>query len=242
MSISIIIPAYNEEYLIGSTIETIRKYLVENSFDGEIIVINDGSVDHTREVIETRIETKNTKISIKLLNNEENQGKGYSVRRGMLASSGNVRVFMDADLPFKLDILLEIQTRILNNTDVIIGDRNNPESKLVDVHPIRKIAGKIYSAFVQLVISGGITDTQCGLKGFSAESAKFIFSRTRIDGFGFDVEVLRIAQKHAFSISKIPVEMINNRLDSRVQLIWDSLLMVWNLILIKTNELFGVYD
>ena len=242
MSISIIVPAYNEERLIGSTIDAIRQYLVENFKDGELIIINDGSTDHTRAVIETLITNNSTKIPIKLFNNDVNQGKGYSIRRGMLASLGNVRVLMDADLPFNLDILRDIQRSILNNTDVIIGDRNDPGSKLVDVHPIRKVAGRIYSVFIRLVISGGITDTQCGLKGFSAASAKFIFSKTRIDGFGFDVEVLRIAQKHALSISKIPVEMINNRLDSRVQLVLDSLLMLWNLILIKINELFGYYD
>ena len=242
MSISIIVPAYNEERLIGSTIEAIRQYLVENFYNGEIITINDGSTDHTRAVIETLITSNSTKISLKLLNNEENQGKGYSVRRGMLASSGNVRIFMDADLPFNLDILQDIHTRILSNFDIVIGDRNNPQSILVDVHPIRKVAGKIYSLFVQMVIADGITDTQCGLKGFSAASAQFIFSKTRIDGFGFDVEVLRIAQKHALSITKIPVEMINSRLDSRVQLIKDSLLMFWTLIVIRTNELFGYYD
>ena len=169
-------------------------------------------------------------------------GKGYSVRTGMLASSGDIRVFMDADLPYNLDLLLEIQSRLLNDADVVIGDRNNPQSKLIDIHKLRKIAGRIYSAFVQILIKGGITDTQCGLKGFSAESALVIFSRGRINGFGFDVEVLRIAQKYGLSISKLPVEMINNRADSRVQLFQDSLLMLWNLILIRTNQLFGYYD
>ncbi|MDO9546029.1 MAG: glycosyltransferase [Pelolinea sp.] len=242
MSISIIIPAYNEELLISSTIEAIRQHLIENFNDGEIIIINDGSTDHTQLAIETMIANNSTKISLKLLNNANNRGKGFSVRRGMLASSGNVCVFIDADLPFKLDVLQEMQTRIFNDFDIVIGDRNNPGSKLVYVHLIRKTAGRIYSSIVQLVISDGITDTQCGLKGFSAESAKCIFSKTRINGFGFDVEVLRIAQKHALSISKIPVEMINNRLDSRVHLIRDSILMFWNLVLIKANEWFGYYD
>jgi dolichyl-phosphate beta-glucosyltransferase len=242
MSISIIVPAYDEECLIGSTIDAIQSYLILNNMDGEITIINDGSTDKTRTIVEGKIASNKTRISLKLINNNENQGKGYSVRKGMLASSGEIRVFMDADLPYNLNLLLEIRSKILNGSDVVIGDRNNPQSKLIDIHPLRKIAGRIYSAFVQLLIKDGITDTQCGLKGFSAESAQIILSRTRINGFGFDVEVLRIAQKHAMTISKVPVEMINNRADSRVQLIQDSLLMLLNLILIRTNELFGYYD
>ena len=242
MSISIIVPAFDEERLIGSTIDAIQHFLIQNNLDGDITIINDGSTDQTRALVEKKIASNRTKIPVKLINNDANQGKGYSVRKGMLASSGDVRVFMDADLPYNLNQLMQIQTNILTGSDVVIGDRNNPQSKLIDIHPLRKAAGRIYSAFVQLLIKDGITDTQCGLKGFSAESAVLILSRARINGFGFDVEVLRIAQKHHLKISKLPVEMINNRADSRVQLIQDSLLMLLNLILIRKNELFGYYD
>lgn len=242
-SVSIIIPAFNEERLIVSTIKAVKEYLIENITNAEIIIVNDGSTDQTQTNIQALITDNRSAISLKLINNKTNQGKGYSVKHGMLSSTGEVRVFMDADLPFDLNVVQEIHTKIrTNHMDVVIGDRNNPRSMLVDVHPIRKIAGKIYSAFVQLVITGGITDTQCGLKGFNAASAEFIFSRTRINGFGFDVEMLRIAQKHNLSISKVPVHMINNRLDSRVQLLWDSLLMLLNLMHIKINEWFGYYD
>ena len=153
-----------------------------------------------------------------------------------------MRIFIDADLPFRLEVIKEIHKRITDGNDIVIGDRNNLESELMNVHPIRKLAGAVYSAFVQLLVSGGITDTQCGLKGFSAKAAQFIFSRTTINGFGFDVEVLRIGQKHSFSISRLPVRMENNRLDSRVHLVKDSLIMLWNLVVIKRNEIIGLYD
>jgi dolichyl-phosphate beta-glucosyltransferase len=242
MTISIIIPAFNEELIIESTVRSIAKYLLSNFNEGEIIVVNDGSTDDTQVVLQYLIQKNRGKIKLRLINNRKNLGKGISIKQGILQSRGRVRIFMDADLPFRLDAISEIHKRIINGIDIVIGDRNNPESELVNVHSIRKLAGAIYSAFVQLIISDGITDTQCGLKGFSADAAKFIFSRTTINGFGFDAEVLRIGQKHAFSISRLPVRMENNRFNSRVHLFRDSLIMLWNLVSIKRNEIMGLYD
>jgi len=228
--------------LIESTVRSISEFLEKNFDDSEIVIVNDGSTDNTKIVIENMIVNYSGKIKLKLINNKQNRGKGYSVKQGMIHSVGEVRIFMDADLPFSPEVIKEIYKKISNGNDIVIGDRNNPKSELVNVHLIRKLAGIVYSVFVQLVITDGITDTQCGLKGFSDEAARFIFSRTEIDGFGFDVEVLRIGQKKLFSISRLPVWMVNNRLDSRVHLIKDSLLMLWNLVVIKRNEVIGLYD
>jgi len=242
MNISIIIPAFNEDLLIESTVGSISEFLEKTFDESEIIIVNDGSKDNTKAIIENLIVKNSGKNNLKLINNEQNWGKGYSIKQGMTQSAGEVRIFMDADLPFSPEVFLEIFKRIMNGDDIVIGDRNNPQSELVNVHPVRKLAGIVYSVFVRSIVSGGITDTQCGLKGFSDEAARFIFSRTTIDGFGFDVEVLRIGQKELFSISKLPVRMVNNRLDSRVHLIKDSLLMLWNLVVIKKNEIIGLYD
>lgn len=242
MTTSIIIPAFNEEVLIESTVRSIAEYLIKTFNEGEIIVVNDGSSDGTQTVLRNLIKKNRGKIKLGLINNRHNRGKGYSIRQGILQSVGKVRIFMDADLPFRLDAIEEINKKINNGIDIVIGDRNNPESELVNIHATRKLAGSIYSAFVQLLITDGISDTQCGLKGFSADAAQFIFSRTTINGFGFDVEVLRIGQKHSFSIFRLPVQMENNRLNSRVHLVKDSLQMLWNLAVIKRNELIGSYD
>lgn len=166
MNISIIIPAYNEELLIESTVESISEFLEKNFNDSEIIIVNDGSTDNTKAIIENLIMKNNGKINLKLVNNKRNRGKGYSIKQGMTQSIGEVRVFIDADLPFSPEVILKIFKRIMNGDDIVIGDRNNPQSELVNVHPVRKLAGKVYSVFVGLVVSGGITDTQCGLKGF----------------------------------------------------------------------------
>ena len=152
------------------------------------------------------------------------------------------RIYIDADLPFRLNAINEIDKAIDEGMDAVIGNRNDPRSTLVNINLIRKITGRIYSAIVKILIFGGISDTQCGLKGFRDETANFIFSRTTIDGFGFDVEVLRICQKHSFKITRVPVHMENNRANSRVHLVRDSFKMLWNIVEIYRNEMLGLYD
>jgi len=242
MTVSVILPAYNEEVLIITTIQSIVGYLEKKFQGGEIVIINDGSTDHTRKTIEAFIDTHSGKIAVTLENNSKNFGKGYSIKKGMRIATGDVRIFMDADLPFDLEAVRKIDLKIRAGEDMVIGDRNDPESNLANVHPLRKFAGVVYSFFIQTIVRDGITDTQCGLKGFSADAAEFIFPKTTIHGFGFDVEVLRIAQKHSFSISRIPVHMLKNRPDSRVHLFRDSLMMLWNLVVIRWNDLNGRYD
>jgi len=242
MTISVILPAYNEEVLIASTIHAVKDYLKEKFQEGEIVIVNDGSTDHTRKIVKEIIQAHSGKILISLANNSKNRGKGYSVKKGMRIAKGDVRVFLDADLPYKMEAVNTIHLKISAGDDIVIGNRNDPGSNLANVHPLRKFAGDVYSSLVQTIIEDGITDTQCGLKGFSSEAAEFIFPRTTIHGFGFDVEVLRIAQKHSFSISKIPVQMLKNRSASRVHLIRDSLTMLWNLVVIRWNESKGKYE
>jgi dolichyl-phosphate beta-glucosyltransferase len=204
--------------------------------------VNDGSTDNTSNIVKDLIKKYGSNVKIRLIENENNRGKGFSVKQGILQSNGKTKIYIDADLPFKLNVVTEIKKKIDNGIDVVIGNRNDPQSELVSVNPIRKVSGKIYSAIVRILISGGISDTQCGLKGFKDEIANFIFSRTTIDGFGFDVEVLRISQKHAFAIARIPVQMKENRANSRVHLIRDSIKMLWNLVEIIRNEMDGIYD
>ena len=135
MITSIIIPAYNEELLIESTVVSISEFLVETFNEGEIIIVNDGSTDSTQAVLENLIAINSGKINLKLLNNKQNRGKGYSIKQGILQSVGKVRIFMDADLPFRLEVIKEIHKRIMDGNDIVIGDRNNLESELMNVHP-----------------------------------------------------------------------------------------------------------
>lgn len=242
MMISVIIPVFNEQVLITSTLNELDSFLLANYPDYELIIVNDGSEDMTGKVIHLWAESRAERTDrYHLLENETNRGKGYSVRRGMLEAGGDFRLFTDADLPFELSVIDKMVAEHRGGAQVVIGDRNDPASILPPIRPIRRAAGRIYSFLVQLLITGKISDTQCGLKGFNADAAEVVFPRTVIDGFGFDVEVLFIAQKHRLPIQRIPVRMIENRNESRVHLIKDSIKMFFNLFTIILNDFRGLY-
>ncbi len=236
--ISVVVPAYNEQNWIELTLRSLSDYLQKEYKNWEILVVDDGSQDETHLICE-RFTTHNSKIIY--LRNEQNSGKGYSVRRGMLAAKGDVRFFMDADMPFELDILQTMVKALETEQDVVIGARDLPGSTLVGVPFVRFVAGQVFSLLVRLFGIKGISDTQCGLKGFRADAAEAVFSRATINDFGMDVEVLFIAQHLGLNITRIPVHMTGFRGESRVHLIKDSLNMFFELILIRWNALWGKY-
>jgi dolichyl-phosphate beta-glucosyltransferase len=239
---SIVIPAYNEEKLISITLNSLAKYILKNKLTCEIIVADDGSSDQTVPLVKDFISQQKGRVPIRLLENSSNHGKGYVLRQGMLSAAGEVAIFMDADLPFELDIINGILSRVGSECQVAIGSRVMPGSTLVDVPFIRFIAGQVFSWFVQLLAFKGIRDTQCGVKGFRLDVAKRIFPLSRINDFGLDVELLFLAKKFGYSICPLPVRMTGFRGDSRVRLFDDSLKMFWELVQIRWNDLTGRYS
>ncbi len=240
--ISLIIPAFNEEACVVSTLSTLRDFLHKNYSESEIILVDDGSQDGTARIARDWMEKQSGTCKIRLIQNKDHRGKGFCIRKGMQAAQSEFRIFMDADLPYRLSVINEMQEKLQKGVQVTIGNRNDPRSLLPQIRPIRLITGRIYSLFVQIFATHGISDTQCGVKGFSSQAAELIFSRATIDGFGFDVEALFIAQKHGLKIEKLPVEMPNNREDSRVRLLRDSFQMFLNLFTIRLNDLRGIYN
>jgi dolichyl-phosphate beta-glucosyltransferase len=236
--ISVVIPAYNEEQWIDLTVRSLADYLPKLASSWEILVVDDGSQDGTGELCAQFVQDMDEFV---YLRNEHNSGKGYSVRRGMLAAQGKLRFFMDADMPFELDIFQIMQQTLVAENDIVIGARDLPGSTQIGVPFIRFVAGQVFSVLVGLLAVKGISDTQCGLKGFRAPVAEAIFSRTTIDDFGMDVEVLFIAQHLGYRITRIPVRMTGFRGESRVHLLRDSLNMFFELLLIRWNALRGVY-
>jgi dolichyl-phosphate beta-glucosyltransferase len=238
--LSIIIPAYNEEALIVSTLEGLTAYLAERPEPYEILVVDDGSQDNTAVCIQAW--KKNKPVDLRLFINERNMGKGFSIRRGVMESRGRFIIFVDADLPYELDAIDEFLAALRNGYDLAVGSRVLPGSQVKGVPVLRYISGQIFSWMVQAVLFRGLPDTQCGFKSFRSAAAREIFRRLTIAGFGFDVEMLFVARKLNLAIQPVAVQMIDHRHRSRVRLIVDSFKMFANLFMVRWNDLRGRYD
>lgn len=238
-ALSIIIPAYNEEVLITSTLDGIRTHLATRPEPYEIIVVDDGSQDQTTRLVEHWQECNG--VDLRLLVNPQNRGKGFSIRRGVSESRGEFIVFIDADLPYELQAIDQFLQALRNGCDLAVGSRVLPGSQVKGVPVLRYISGQIFSWMVQAVLFRGLPDTQCGFKSFKAAAARDIFRRLTIDGFGFDVEMLYVARKQKLAIQPVPVRMIEHRHRSRVRLTVDSFKMFGNLFMVRWNDLQGKY-
>ena len=238
--LSVIIPAYNEEALISSTLDCLNTYLAARSERYEIIVVDDGSQDATPEAVQAW--QQNTAAQVHLLVNDQNMGKGFSIRRAVMESQGRYIIFVDADLPYELQAIEDFLKALRGGCDLAIGSRVLPGSHVKGVPVLRYIAGQVFSWMVQAVLFSGLPDTQCGFKSFRADAAREIFRRVTIDGFGFDVEMLFIARKHKFRVKPVAVRMLEHRQRSRVRLIVDSARMFTNLFNVRWNDLQGKYS
>ncbi|HOQ49575.1 MAG TPA: glycosyltransferase family 2 protein [Candidatus Kapabacteria bacterium] len=202
--LSVIIPAYNEEARLGNTLSLITQYLRNTNLNYEIIVSDDGSRDRTKEVARSFEE-------VKVIGDGINYGKGAAVRRGMLAANGEYRLFTDADLSTPIYEIEKLKKFLKDGYDVCIGSRA-VDYKLIRKHQpfYREFMGKTFNKIVQLLVVKGIKDTQCGFKCFREKAAVDIFSRAKINGFSFDVEILYLAQKLNYKIKEVGVEWYND--------------------------------
>ena len=237
--ISVVVPAYNEETLIQSTLDGLRSYLLTRPESFEIVVVDDGSQDKTVALVESW--QKSNDVLLKLAINSANRGKGFSVRRGVRESCGRFIIFMDADLPYELDAIDDFLEALRNGHDLAVGSRVLPSSSVRGVSKIRYLAGQVFSWLEQAVLGTGLADTQCGFKAFNASAAKEIFRRVTIDGFGFDVEMIYIARKLNYSIQPVAVQMIDRHRASRVRLVEDSFKMFTNLFTVRWLDRQGKY-
>lgn len=228
--LSIVIPAFNEEERILTTLRKIKAYLKEKTYPCQIIVVDDGSRDKTPSlVLGLSKEFKN----LTLLKNERNTGKGYSVKRGVMAAQGEYILFSDADLSAPIQEIEKFFPYFEQGFDVVIGSRALKDSDIKLRQPWwREGMGKTFNLFVQAIVFGGIKDTQCGFKCFKREVAHHLFSLARIEGFSFDVEVLFLAKKFGYNIKEVPVVWINSAA-SKVHPLLDSARMFLELLKIR---------
>ena len=231
--LSVVIPAYNETGRLGVTLERVVVYLAEQDYASEIIVVDDGSDDDTARLAEEALEGR---ISHRVLINDGNRGKGYSVRRGMLEAAGERALFSDADLSTPIEHTADLLAAIEGGADIAIGSRAVHGSDIELRQPLlRQTAGKMFSLVQRMLLGTHIADTQCGFKMFTREAAQAVFSHQTLERWAFDAEVLVIAQRLGFTVAEVPVRWVNSP-DTRVRMIPDGLKMVRDLAVIRSRH------
>ena len=239
--LSIIIPAYNEERRLPRSLAKIRDYLASRGLaagQAEIIVVDDGSQDRTAA---TAQEWSREFSPVRVISNGRNRGKGYSVRQGILEAHGRIALFTDADLSAPIEEADKLLAAIKAGNDVAIGSRAVDRSLIFARQSrFREIAGMIFNGFVRLFTGLPFQDTQCGFKAFVRDRSRIIFEEQRIEGFGFDPEVLFLAKRHGLCTVEIPVRWAHDPA-TKVHVVRDSLLMFLDLVYIRWNWLLGRY-
>ena len=238
--LSIVVPAYNEAARLASTLQRIQEYLSRSSLSAEIIVVLDGPTDATREI--ARAAARDVP-QLKILDRKVNRGKGFTVREGMLAASGQIRLFCDADNSTDIAHFDKMKPLFDQGYDVVIASRNAkdaPEAlQVVSQAGYKRAIGKLGNRIVQIAAVPGIWDTQCGFKAFRAEAAERIFTQTTIERWGFDIEVLALAQRLGYQIGIVPARWLNDD-RSHVKLS-DYLHVLGDTFIVRRNLLSGKY-
>jgi len=237
-SLSVVVPAYNEEDRLQVTLPHLCKNVRRRFLDYEIIVVDDGSSDETSRIVK---EARHFDENVRLIRYRDNMGKGHAVRTGVLAARKDYIVFCDADLSTPFREINKLFKAIDDGYDIAIGSRARKETRILKRQPLyRVLMGKTFNKIVQMLAVPGINDTQCGFKCFKAAIAIDIFRDCQINGFSFDVEMLHIARKRGFKIKEIGVLWKNNE-QSKVHPIYHSLQMLKDLLVIRGYELLGYY-
>jgi len=233
-SISIIIPAYNEEKRLPATLAAVREYLGGSSWEfAEIVVVDDGSRDRTLEVAQS--------AGVRVLRNPGNRGKGYSVKHGALEAKGAWVLFTDADLSAPIGELEKLWSAVeRGQAQVAIGSRA-VDRRLVGVHQpfAREMVGRFFNLVMRAITGLPFRDTQCGFKLIEAAAARQVFPRQRLDGFGFDVEVLFIAQSLKYRCLEVAVRWDN--VEGTKVSTWRGLLAFLDLLQVRWNGILGKY-
>ena len=235
MKLSIVIPAYNEEARVTSTLTSILRYFQQRRFAFEIIVVDDGSTDATVSVVENLADKR-----IRVLRLGRNQGKGKAVHQGITHARYDYVLFTDADLSTPIQDFELLEPHI-EHYDIVIGSRNLPESLITRPQPwLRSTLGKTFPLLVRAFVVPDIKDTQCGFKLFSQKAIKTIAPYQTIFDFGFDVELLFLARKARLAVKEIGVHW-GNADGSTVNPVRDSGRMFMDLWKIRWNDLCGRY-
>lgn len=238
--LSVIIPAYNEEKRINKTLVAVYDYLCQQSYVWELLIVLDGVTDNTLSVVETFAQGK---TGVRWIDRQQNRGKGYTVKEGMLAAHGAVRLFADADNSTDISHFDQMKPLFDNGHDVVIASRDGKDAvgaqQAIPQSSLKRFLGNAGNLVIQLLAVPGIWDTQCGFKAFTAPAAEKIFSTTVIERWAFDMEALAIAQRNQFKIGIIPAYWVNDE-DSHVRM-WNYIESLWEAVKLRGRIMRGVY-
>jgi dolichyl-phosphate beta-glucosyltransferase len=252
-TLSVIIPAYNEERRLPPTLDEIARYLHRAPYASEIIVADDGSEDRTVAVAEEfcrGLPADGAQLSMRILRNRHH-GKGYQVRSGMLAARGKYVLFTDADLATPIEEWEKLQPYLEAGDEVVIGSREGMGAHRIGEPRYRHMMGRVFNTIVRLIALGGIHDTQCGFKAFTHAAAQRIFGALRLYGddarevrgpavTAFDVEVLFLARKWGYRIREVPVTWRYQE-GTKVDPVADTRRMFADVLKVRWNAMRGWY-
>jgi dolichyl-phosphate beta-glucosyltransferase len=238
-SYSIVIPAYNESTRICRTLDKVLAFLNGMGWTAEILVVNDGSTDDTARIVKGYADLHS---NLRLIENPGNRGKGYSVRNGMLHATGEIVLFSDADLSSPIEESVKLFSAIERGADVAIGSRWLRTELQVTPQPLhRRIFGRVFNLALRLVLGLRYKDTQCGFKAFTRRAAQTIFPLQHIERWGFDPEILFLAQRFGFQVEEIPVQWAH-REGTHISPLRDGFRMGIEMFRIRWYSLTGKYD
>jgi dolichyl-phosphate beta-glucosyltransferase len=238
IELSVIIPAYNEERRLPRTLNSVYDFLSKRGRSFEILVVDDGSHDRTTDIV---LEYAKDRPEVRVKSYQPNRGKGFAVRVGMLSARGETILIDDADGSSPIEEVDRLESALAQGADLAIGSRAKPDnSRKVQTLLHRKFIGNTFNAIVQSLLLPGIYDTQCGFKLFKRQAARDIFSVNRIDGFGFDVEVLYIAKMRSYKIVELAINWTNVE-GSKVNVLVDSPKMLIEVLNVTSSAVCGLY-
>ena len=237
--LSIVIPSYNEEQRLGSTLETIQAFIEQKNLEAEILVVDDGSADGTVRLAESYLRGGRGRV----IRNGRNRGKGYSVRHGVLQASGRWVLITDADLSTPIEEYDSLAAVVRNrDLDVAIGSRGLADSRVeIPQHGLRQFMGKTFNRIIRVMTGLKFRDTQCGFKLMDRARCLPLFQRMQVERFAFDVEFLFLCDRYGLTVAEVPVVWRNDEA-STVSILADPLNMLMDVAKVRWRFRKGLYD
>ena len=225
MKLSLIVPMYNESAIIADSVKLYADYLSAHFPEAELIVVDDGSTDGSAGIVE-ELGLPNVRV----LSYQPNHGKGYAVKTGMMAATGELAMFLDADVAYGTEVIARAAELMEKNPDkqVLLGSRTLHPAGYAGYTFLRKLASRTYIKVLNIAGGFRLSDSQCGCKAYRAPAVREIFSRVETEGFAFDFETILWAQKLGYDFVEMPVQVINHRA-SKVHVFRDTFRMLGEL-------------